>query len=76
MFYKRQYKIDSETFAWLGSAWGLCSFFSQLLLVPFLSFTLGIRDTTTTIIVIIVQGIIYHHQGHHHPDLGLRLQLC
>ena len=54
MFYKRQYKINSETFAWLGSAWGLCSFFSQLLLVPFLSFTLGIRDTTTTIIVIIV----------------------
>ena len=54
MFYKRQYKIDSETFAWLGSAWGLCSFFSQLLLVPFLSFTLGIRNATTTIIVIIV----------------------
>ena len=54
MFYKRQYKINSETFAWLGSAWGLCSFFSQLLLVPFLSFTLGIRDTITTIIVIII----------------------
>jgi len=50
MFYKRQYKIDSETFAWLGSAWGLCSFFSQLLLVPFLSFTLGIRDTTILIL--------------------------
>ena len=49
MFYKRQYKIDSETFAWLGSAWGLCAFFSQLLLVPFLSMTLGIRDTTIMI---------------------------
>ena len=54
MFYKRQYKIDSETFAWLGSAWGLCSFFSQLLLVPFLSFTLGIRDTTTTTTIIVI----------------------
>ena len=50
MFYKRQYKIDSETFAWLGSAWGLCAFFSQLLLVPFLSMTLGIRDTTIMIL--------------------------
>jgi len=49
MFYKRQYKIDSETFAWLGSAWGLCAFFSQLLLVPFLSMTLGVRDTTIMI---------------------------
>ena len=50
MFYKRQYKIDSETFAWLGSAWGLCAFFSQLLLVPFLSLTLGLRDTTILIL--------------------------
>merc|ERR1711934_363399 len=49
-FYKRQYKINSETFAWLGSAWGLCAFFSQLLLVPFLSMTLGIRDTTIMIL--------------------------
>ena len=53
MFYKRQYKINSETFAWLGSAWGLCAFFSQLLLVPFLSMTLGIKDTTIMIMAFV-----------------------
>ena len=59
MFYKRQYKIDSETFAWLGSAWGLCAFFSQLLLVPFLSLTLGFRDTTILILAFATNILSY-----------------
>ena len=44
-FYQLQYKMESETFAWLLSAWAVGSVFSQTFVIPFLAIKLGLRDT-------------------------------
>ena len=59
MFYRLQYKIDSETYGLLISVSGLGSFFSQMILVPFLSTGLGWRDTTIIIIAITANSIAF-----------------
>ena len=52
MFYRLQYKIDTETYGWLISTWAFGSFFSQMILVPFLSTVLGMSDTAIIILAI------------------------
>ena len=57
MFYRLQYKIDTGTFGWLMSTRAFGSFFSQMILVPFLSTVLGMSDTTITSITSIAIDI-------------------
>lgn len=53
LFYQLQYKMESNTFGWLLSAWAVSSLFGQLFLAPFLTLKLGFRDTT-----IIMMGLL------------------
>ena len=57
MFYRLQYKIDTETFGWLMSTWAFGSIFSQMILVPFLSTVLGMSDTAIIVIAIMSNAI-------------------
>ena len=50
MFYRLQYKISTEVYGHLISAWFVINFFSQMVVLPFLSKTLGFRDTTIMIL--------------------------
>lgn len=50
LFYRLQYAIDTETFGWMMSAWAGGTFFSQLFIVPALSYRLGLSDTVLIII--------------------------
>ena len=52
MFYRLQYKIDTETYGWLMSTWAFGSFFSQMILVPFLSTVLEMSDTAIIVVAI------------------------
>ena len=52
MFYRLQYKIRTEVYGHLISMWFVCNFFSQMVVVPFLSKTLKIRDTTILILAL------------------------
>ena len=52
MFYRLQYKIDTETYGWLIFTLAFGSFFSQMILVPFLSTVLGMSDTAIIILAI------------------------
>ena len=49
MFYRLQYNIATDTYGDLITCYFLTSMFSQLILVPFLSKRLQIRDTTIII---------------------------
>ena len=53
LFYQLQYKMESNTFGWLLSAWAIGSLFGQLFLAPFLIIKLGFKDTT-----IIMMGLL------------------
>jgi len=57
MFYRLQYKMDTDTFSLLVSVWSLCAFLSQLLLVPFLSLKLGMSDSIIILMAIISTSI-------------------
>ena len=46
MFYRLQYKIKTEMYGHLISLWFVVNFFSQMVVLPFLSKTLEFRDTT------------------------------
>jgi len=50
MFYRLQYKITTEVFSHLNSLWFVVNFFSQMVVLPFLSKTLKFRDTTIIIL--------------------------
>ena len=52
LFYRLQYAIDTETFGWMMSAWAGGTFFSQLFIVPALSYKLGLSDTFIIIIAL------------------------
>jgi MFS family permease len=50
MFYRLQYKISTEVYGHLISMWFVVNFFSQMVVLPFLSKTLKFRDTTIMIL--------------------------
>ena len=50
MFYRLQYKISTEMYGHLISMWFVVNFFSQMVVLPFLSKTLKFRDTTIMIL--------------------------
>ena len=50
MFYRLQYKISTEMYGHLISMWFAVKFFSQMVVLPFLSKTLKFRDTTIMIL--------------------------
>jgi len=52
LFYRLQYALQTETFGLMMSAWAGGTFFSQLFVVPALSYKLGLRDTTLLILAI------------------------
>jgi nitrate/nitrite transporter NarK len=64
MFHRLQYKIDPETYGWLMSAFGLGGFFSQLVLVPFLTLKLGVRDTALIMMAGTMNAISYLVEAH------------
>jgi len=59
LFYKLQYGISTETFGWMMSAWACGTFISQLLVVPFLSVKLKLRDTTLIIMALASNALDY-----------------
>merc|ERR1712130_930182 len=59
MFYRKQYKISSVTYSLLFSVWALTAFFSELFLLPFLSITLGFRDTTIVLLALTSSTVGY-----------------
>merc|ERR1719320_795947 len=50
MFYRLQYKMTTEVYGHLISLWFVVNFFSQMVILPFLSKTLKFRDTTIMIL--------------------------
>ena len=50
MFYRLQYKMTTEVYGHLISLWFIVNFFSQMVILPFLSKTLKFRDTTIMIL--------------------------
>ena len=50
MFYLLQYKISTEVYGHLISMWFVVNFFSQMVVLPFLSNTSKFRDTTIMIL--------------------------
>merc|ERR1719295_608022 len=59
MFYRKQYKISSVTYSLLFSVWALSAFLSELFLLPFLSITLGFRDTTIVLLALVSSTVGY-----------------
>ena len=53
LFYRLQYKISTETYGDLISAYFITNIFSQLVVVPFLSKTLKLEDTTIIILALV-----------------------
>ena len=50
MFFRLQYKISTEMYGHLVSYWYVVNFFSQMVVLPFLSKTMQLRDTTIIIL--------------------------
>ena len=50
MFYRLQYKMSTEMYGHLISLWFIVNFFSQMVILPFLSKRLKFRDTTIMIL--------------------------
>jgi hypothetical protein len=46
MFFRLQYKMTDTLYSYLDTYFVILWFFSQLLLIPYLSSRLGVRDTT------------------------------
>jgi len=59
MFYRKQYKISSVTYSLLFSVWALSAFLSELFLLPFLSLTLRLRDTTIVLLTLVTSIVGY-----------------
>jgi hypothetical protein len=53
MFYRFQYKISTEVYGYLNSTFFVSCFISQLIVVPFLSNTLKLRDTTILVLALV-----------------------
>ena len=53
LFYRLQYKISTDTYADLISAYFITNIFSQLVVVPFLSKTLKLQDTAIIILALV-----------------------
>ena len=69
LFYKLQYKMSTETFGWMMSAWACGTFISQLLVVPFLSMKLKLRYTTLIIMALASNALDYFFGNYYEPGM-------